>query len=520
METKFEIFENFLKLKAQNPEKYTIEKKSLFYLPEEKNRISKYLLEQKFRLFKNAIQVGNDNVVREIVDTLSNYIFKTLQIVGNKDVLSEIMDTPSIHGNFFSQFLEVAIQTNDNSKYRLLQVFPGVLQYPLPLKKFREEYMENFICTNIFRSNEIIVDNDDFDLFKDEIHIFSLSLHLDPLRSKQKIENELPLSNVPFHYFSSEETTSFMKRRRKLLFYLRFILFKNFFSRDLYENFKKMLQEFFDHTEKSCDAIDIDHRRRTHPEKFEDWRGNNFDNLKERIRHQVSEFKENKEKIMTEIENDVDNLHVSSLLYKTFFDVGWYLFFCREHENIDVQKYLKELWTHTTPEDSITRHANESPVSFDIKFVTLMFLYGGKGDTAWKHFTDLRDFHDAIHYIYYYYLLLLTYSRMEFGRDLNVSISNEDTKFELEEKYKFLNDFIREGEEREESQVGGLIEHIDKLIAEAEEWNNLIHFKLEDKEVNAEDAFKGTKEWIKGKVKEFKERKDEIEIRRSIDKKR
>lgn len=519
---KFEIFKNFLKLKAQDPKRYKMEKRSFSHQPkEEKNRISKYLLEQQFRLFKNAIQIKNDDITIEVASKLSDYIFELIQVSENKDIFSEVMDTSSFHRNLFSQFLEEAIKANDGSKYRLMWTFPRVLLHPLPLKKFREEYMENFTYTNILRSNEMIINNDDFELFKDEIHTFSLGLHLDPLSSKQKIENNLPLLDVPFYYFNSkEETESFRKRCKELIFYIQFVLIKNFFLNDTYKEFKKLIREFFDHTEKSCDAIDIDHQRKTQSERFENWKGNNFEKLKDDVKNQVSKFKKSKKEIMNEIKNELDNFYISSILYKTFFDVGWYILFCKEHKNIDAQKYLKELWTHTTPEDSITTTLNQPPISFDIKFITLMFLYGGIGDTSWKSFTELKDFHDAIHYIYYYYLLLLTYSRMEFNRDLDISIGSKDTNFELEEEYRFLNDFIYEGEKREENKVGGLIEHIDELIAKADEWNELIHFRLENKEINAETAFKETKEWIKEKVEKFKEAKVELEKKLPIDEKK
>lgn len=524
LNTKFEIFENFSALKNNHPKIYRMCKSS----GKERNIVFTYILEQQLRIFKNAIHVKNEDITTEIADKLFDHIFKLIQNEKNKDMFSEMMDTEGIRGNFFFQFLEEAIKNNDKSKYRLIKIFPDILRHNQYYKIMFKGYIEDFVFVNIFRNNKLIIENkDNFDLFKQEVADYSLQLSMDPLELVQKIEDILPLLEVPFNYFNSkEETDLFCESRKSLLCFIQFTLMKKFFLEDTYKEFKKMLQEFFDLTEKSCDVIDIDSQYRENPEKFRDLTEEKFEELKKSIQSQISDFKEKREGTITKIESELYNFHIASVLYKTFFDIGWYIIFCKKQKNINAQKYLRELWEHTNPRDSKIITPNHPPICFDIKFLTQILLYGGKEATKfWTPFMYVDDFHDAEKYIYHYYLLILTYSRMRFnGKDLDVSISDRDTQFELEEKYKFVNDFIRE--------KGNLIKYINELIEEADEWNELMHFKksiaeaneknerthlkLKYKEIDAKSALTDTREWIRKKVKEFQRLKNEFESRQPI----
>jgi hypothetical protein len=507
LDIELRIFMHYLEIKKREPEKYSLRSDGR----EKRNAAFIYLLNEQLRLFKNALWLKNDNITLEISDKLFDYIFFLLQGSNNFDLMKQILETKYVHETFFSEFLKEAINNESKSRYSFVRIFPDILQFnQLSDTKIRNDYMEDLILIHIFRINWIIIDHQDFDLFKSEIHEYSTRLiGLKPLDIKGEIESLLDFYNIPSSFFNDErETESFNQDSKKLRSFTRFRLH---FCTECYQQFSELLNNFLDRAEENCDSIDIDLQLKNSPEEYKNWTDERIKEMKQNVKSKVSAFKAEKDNLIVKINKELHTLYISSILHQTFFGIGWYIVFCKSQIDLDAQRYLKELWEHTKPEDSRVRTVNEPPVSFNIEFNTQILLHGAG---IWMIPFNFVGFHGASKYIYHYYLLLLTYSRVKFEKDLNILLSDIDTLFELEEKYKFIYWFISEGEERD-NRVGNLITHIDELIEEAGDWNILMDFK--EKNIDAKNAFTGTKEWIRKKVNEFKETKRQIEMRLPID---
>ena len=316
--------------------------------------------------------------------------------------------------------------------------------------RIEDKRLEELLASHLFRINQLIIDYNDFELFKSEIGNFSRMLSIkSPSELQNDIENDLNFSGVLGKY---------------LRFIVKYKISGDFEAKKVFE---ERLEEF---------------------KNFIIGHIENENNIKEKI---------------DSIKHELHELYMFSKVHKTFFVIGAYILFKGKEGKIDTGKYLKELWEHTSPEDADAHILNRPPVTFDPFWLTYLLFYGGKNSDIWFEDFMFEDFHGVTDYIYQYYLLCIT-KGIEKGRNnLGLAQRNdlermmkENRTYKLEELYQFSNVF--------ELKAKDLIKYCESSIEKSDNWNAL--FKN-----NAKEALEKTKEWIDRTSQECEKVKKEIE---------
>ena len=107
---------------------------------------------------------------------------------------------------------------------------------------------------------------------------------------------------------------------------------------------------------------------------------------------------------------DVLELYANTLLLRLSFMISVGLLFQLRQGRLErnaLTTYLTELWHHTTPEDADAVIVNVPPVPTDPLWLTLLYLYGGVNSGIWVDRYNFEDFHGTTKYVIQSYLLLL-----------------------------------------------------------------------------------------------------------------
>lgn len=502
IQTLYNVFEEFLKLKEANPEKYKpVVNLSYYEGDNAKNNILGYVLDQYSRIYKEAVFRKAEGITMATYLKLS-FILDKCFTEKDTDLVEQMLRTEY-------PLCEFTIENKDKSRFYLIQHLTDVLQIALSKQgRIDDKHLDKFISSHLLEVTRLIIDHDDFELFKSEIDNFCL---IPFIQSPNKLQNEIKtdlylfneLSQIRYRYIFGE-----IKRKRdRLQFLIWYALSKDFENK---KKFEEKLEEFEElvigHLEKMKDETYYKSKilresDKITPEEFEDVKRQIEDSIKK-----VKEKIEGNEQELWCIKHRLNKLYISSKIHKTFFVIGAYILFKGNEGRIDAEKYLRELWEHTHPEDAHAMIGNETPVTFDPSWLTYLLFYGGVNSDFWLHGMGVRfeGFHGTTDYVYQYYLLCIAKS-IEKGRanlglpqknDLE-TMMKENRTYELEELYQFSDRFKLETEH--------LIKYCDGLIKESDNWNAL--FKN-----NAKEALEKTKEWIDRTSQECEKVKKEIEI--------
>ena len=469
IQTLYNIFKEFLKLKEGNPEKYK-PVVNRYNRDNAKNNILGYVLDQYLRIYKEAVFRKEETIEEEISKKLCSILDKCLTGKDNDVLIEEIIETRGIIGAKYYQFCKIAIENKASSRFRLIRNLCTILQMNhYQPNRIEDKWLEELLASHLFRINQLIIDYNDFELFKSEIGNFSRMLSIkSPSELQNDIENDLYFSGVlPVNLYQNEDIFREIERKGK---YLRFIVkYKISGDFEAKKVFEERLEEF-----KNFIIVHIENE-------------NNI-NIKEKI---------------DSIKHELHELYMFSKVHKTFFVIGAYILFKGKEGKIDTGKYLKELWEHTSPEDADAHILNRPPVTFDPFWLTYLLFYGGKNSDIWFEDFMFEDFHGVTGYIYQYYLLCITKSIEKGRNNLGLAQRNdlekmmkENRTYELEELYQFSNVF--------ELKAKDLIKYCESLIEKSDNWNAL--FKN-----NAKEALEKTKEWIDRTSQECEKVKKEIE---------
>ena len=449
IQTLYNIFEEFLKLKEGNPEKYK-PVVNRYNRDNAKNNILGYVLDQYLRIYKEAVFRKEETIEEEISKKLCSILYKCLTGKDNDVLIEEIIETRGIIGAKYYQFCKIAIENKASSRFRLIRNLCTILQRNHQPNRIEDKWLEELLASHLFRINQLIIDYNDFELFKSEIGNFSRMLSIkSPSELQNDIENDLNFSGVLGKY---------------LRFIVKYKMSGDFEAKKVFE---ERLEEF---------------------KNFIIGHIENENNIKEKI---------------DSIKHELHELYMFSKVHKTFFVIGAYILFKGKEGKIDTGKYLKELWEHTSPEDADAHILNRPPVTFDPFWLTYLLFYGGKNSDIWFEDFMFEDFHGVTGYIYQYYLLCITKSIEKGRNNLGLAQRNdlekmmkENRTYELEELYQFSNVF--------ELKAKDLIKSYESLIEKSDNWNAL--FKN-----NAKEALEKTKEWIDRTSQECEKVKKEIE---------
>jgi hypothetical protein len=470
IQTLHNVFEEFLKLKEANLEKYkSVVNLSYYDRDNAKNNILGYVLDQYLRIYKEAVFRKEETIEEEISKKLFSILYECLTGKDTDVLIEEIIETRGIIGAKYYQFCKIGIENKASSRLRLIRNLCSILQInQYKPNKIEDKRLEEFLTFHLFRINQLIIDYADFELFTEEIDNFSRMLIIkSPNELQNDIENDLA-EVLSLNLYQNEDIFREIERKGK---YLRFIIkYKISGDFEAKNEFEEGLEEF-----KNFIIAHIENE-------------DNINRIKERI---------------DSIKHKLYELYMFSNIHKTFFMISAYILFKGKEDKIDAERYLKELWEHTSPEDADAHFGNKSPVSFDPFWITYLLFYGGKNSDIWFDDYRFEDFHGFTSYIYQYYLLCIAKS-VEKGRiNLGLPQKNdlekmmkENRTYELDELYQFSNGFELKAED--------LIKYCNGLIEKSDNWNAL--FKN-----NAKESLEKTKEWIDRTSKECKTAKEEIE---------
>ncbi|KAF5431682.1 hypothetical protein C5S35_17950 [Candidatus Methanophagaceae archaeon] len=502
IQTLYNVFDEFFKLKEANPEKYKAVVMSYYDRDNAKNNILGYVLDQYSRIYKEAVFRKAEGITRETYLKLS-FILDKCFTEKDTDFVEQMLSTEYL-------LCEFTIENKDKSRFYLIHHLTDVLQIALSKQgRIEDKHLDKFISSHLLGVTRLIIDHDDFELFKSEIDYFCLALSIQfPDKIQEDIKNDLYL-NREMHQtlYQNEEIIKEIERKRVYLqFLIKYALSKDFENK---KEFEEKLEEFEELVigclEKMKDETYYKSKilresDKITPEEFKDVKRQIGDSIKK-----VKEKIEGNEHELWSIKHRLNKLYISSKVHKTFFVIGAYILFKGKEGRIDAEKYLRELWEHTHPEDAHAMICNETPVTFNPFWLTYLLLYGGVNSGFWLHGMGVRfeGFHGTTDYAYQYYLLCIAKS-IEKGRDnLGLPQKNdlekmlkEDQTYELEGLYQFSNGFKGKSED--------LIKYCDGLIEKSDNWNDL--FKN-----NAKEALEKTKEWIDKTSQECEKVKKEIE---------
>ena len=278
-----------------------------------------------------------------------------------------LIDTKSVKGLTYLQLFKYSMEYNDQAREIFVRNIFSILQvYLSSLRRIDKNLLYELIDFHLLRMNKLIIDYDDFELFKKEMDFISrMILRLDP---KELLDDVIEHINRLLDFITniSESET----KEIEYLYNVEHELLRNFNSMELRLNeFKTTLLE------RSNSEID-----------------------KEKIKEEFDE-----------IQAILDKYEVIARLHRTFFLVGSHILFYGQNKDIKWIKYIKELWEHTRPEDASAHYLNKTPVCFDPLWLTYLLVYGGKNDFIWLNDYDFEwgDYHGIENYVYQYWLFLM-----------------------------------------------------------------------------------------------------------------
>ncbi len=419
-----------------------------------------------------SLQRQEENIASHYISELYGIFLTSISEIKKLDCLNIILVS-------FQRILDYCIKFRSDLRFKIVDILseiPTIILYTKDLNKFNENVFSEYAnyLNKLFYVNKEIISENDYDLFKSEIHSISMRSVQDPKKRIDNIRNILYLNefNIPQLHQDDE-----IKSRRKKLFISLENLTLNFARFEDFKNILDELDSFFLFTTK----------------------------------HLTQEGLGEVQKQSGMIREILFKFYLDSNLHKTFFVVGAYCIFT--HNESD--KYLRELWSHTNPEDAVGITCNEVPVSSDIQYLCNILFYGGDGNGFWYNDYSFEGFHESKMYLYKYFLLLLTNLRETQNKELIIKISNDADQYELEFSYSFLKRF--------NSEVKELIEYCDDLIQESGKWALLFPTKSQQntetelREITAKVQFENTKKWLEEKKSEFEKKIKEIETYLPLD---
>jgi len=422
-----------------------------------------------------SLERNDKNIARQFLEDLKEILYQSIYELNNLDYFNVIMDS-------YQRILEYCIEINSELKKEILDEYAKIPTFFMHLpEKFKENiFLEyNNYLNKLFFANKEVINKNDFDLFKSEIDSITLEWVNDPKKLIEYVKIELLFIDLDHPKLHQNNE---IKLKIKHLNILIEDLEKKF---NKYENYKII----HNHINELFSSISI---------------------------ILGTEYKEKIDYKYKNIINHLFQFYIDANFHNTFLIIGAYCLFAQKEKGIESDKYFRELWLYTNPDDARGMTANKVPVTSDIKFLLNMLFWGGGINDFWYDRYYFGGFHGSKDYLYTYFILLLTHLRERQNQDLTIQISKEMDPDELNIKYLFMKKFILESEE--------LVIFSDNLIQESNKWTFLFPTKKqrsknpsqneEDEiiDLTTKEQFENTKNWIENKKREFEDKINNIEI--------
>lgn len=440
----------------------------------------------------------------------------------DKDLLiRKIIETDNTIGSTYHQFLEYAIKKKDDSRFFLID-FPATLLQINKIKdnKIEDRYLSNLLEPTLYRINKLVIDNNDFELFKSEINDFSTFQVLEsPIKIRDQINYQFYKLSESFilNGYNIRFDEEIAKKIEYFQLLVNFNLFRNFklwkgIEDDLLDfetNLCNSIDEFKD--KEKLNSLDIPNLQIddsvTYDRILED-----IKNSKKRIKSIISGPENGHDENIKELLYD---FYVNSIIYKTFLIIGAYCIFTYRNKNINGINYIKELWYHTKPTiENRTIFFAKTPVEFHPFWLFNLFLFGGIDSDIWMDWAvrpgGFDDYYDTRPYIIQYFLLSLTNSA-SFDifptPEQLIRLKSENKTGEIDIWYDIINRLI--------FQKSEIVENFEKLINESYVWDPVLKKDIiiegEKKTINAEERLMDAKNNIVRIIDNLSDVKTEID---------
>lgn len=486
IESLYTILEHYFMLYEKYPEKY---KPSTDYAcpDNERNNVFCYVLEEYYRIFKEAVLDKQENITREVISKLY-YILD--RVLSQKDdaMLKQLIDTRHINGTKYYQFCKFAIKHKDASRFDLISKLTFILQHSVSEDRYNKMSLNEFIDTHLFRINKLIIDSNDFELFEREIDNLCFLSVDSPLELQEKISHNLYSLSLSY-----DDDKIFNEKLDYKTNHLRYLI--KYKQNRIFTTNDEFDKEFIEELDGFRDFI-IEHIEKSKKRPS----STNENGIIDRVLEIIEKDS------YGSIKSCHHRLFISSRLYKIIFVISAYIIFNDCEDRIkNAGEWICELWTHTKRKDSDTHWGNDSPVNFNTLWLTNLYLYGGNNAGFWTFNYNFGSFHGNETYIKQYYLLSIarTCESLDIPSKSSLEkLKNEKQNDTLNELYLFSNNFLNIKEE--------LLSCCDELIKDSKKWNILFEGKAKEK-------LEATKDWINKNIARCEELKEEIELVSDID---
>ena len=352
IEALYGVAEAFLYRKRGSPKEYEVVSEEGAGLSCNAHAIS--AAKEFVRILCASTGAGNSPVTRNVLEKFYKMTELAMQDEHNGEVIMHLYDTARLKGSLYLQLVErVADAGSKRDKIYMIKHLAD-LPYTAVKGGRRMEFVEQFVIYHTFRSIVIIIERDDFDLFKELLHLFS---HNDLFGHAKNIR-VMTSAEILNHCTDSASLD-------KILFELD-----------------------------NCTQMDFG----TMPA------------LKQEVEELLAQTTLDTDAALTAAGNVhmyMDRMHVCNLLWGTFFRIACYLI----GKGGKYSAYLHELWNHTNPAGQPYLSVNEPPCSKDVDWNTMYSIWHGHDGSGGLEDSDNGSIY-APHYRKYAVLHMLREGRI------------------------------------------------------------------------------------------------------------
>lgn len=368
--------------------------------------------------------------------------------------------------------------------------------------------IDPLISKFLFDYARYAIDKNDFELFKKSINSTSLLNVPNPRFLQNEIHSSLFKEiEPPLFLYDHNTFQEILKEINCFEFLLKYWAVKDFSSvRSLegaYRLFELNLEKYIYKITKSEEVI----------KELGKMYGTDCDGVLKMVETTINSINAIGRSDIYSINKQLDLLFISLKLHFTFYQLGAFIIFTGKQKQINSGQYLKELWTHTCPDDACAMICNESPVLFDPLWLTYLHFYGGQKIESWARTTfgfslGFDDYHGAENYLYQYYLLTIARCIENGNTSLSLPSPGDLDNLKTREPYKFKE--LYEFAELFKRESAFLLPHCENLIRDARQWDLLFNN-------HAEESLTKTKKWIEENISNCERLTGELKKRMTAD---
>lgn len=358
-----EVAKKFLELKSKNEATYKVGSDSPFVKSTKMNLYVKYVLTEFENIFIQTIAQHDSTTSRHLIMQLFRILDKVMVGADNWFILTDIIDTRNVLGSIYTRLMRASLENKLILECNLLtRHLVDIPQFAVFERKYKLEYISEFINYHIYRLTKLIIYADNLEAFSNEMEHFYNSLTFrDPAETASRISGSI--------YTHSIVDSSKLKTIEELTFGIEVLSLKDFTY--VFKVFDKL-----DEYEKTLF-------------KLNDQDFGETSTYTDKIKKQLTDF------------------YISLLVHGVFFKIGA-LIISMTSKNASYAQYMEELLYHAKSlTDTGGMSLNSTPISNSIDWITLYTVYSGTSSSQLYDFYMFEDFPDSELYHYQYCALLM-----------------------------------------------------------------------------------------------------------------